>query len=409
MHAQIFKSLKVSVMAVAATVFVTACGEDAGNSGSGDSRNPVAVTDEIELANGEEVVCNRKMDGTVAVTADAGYFKCKDGEWVKIKKLEALKADEILGEETEDDLDDDNDSDKDDVVPGSSSRVTPSGAEGASSSMTKSSSSRRSGIFDDEDDGDGRPSAGSKSSSSTEPKSSSETKSSSSGEVDDDEDYDEPDISEEQNTPITGCECSAESAYVDMNGDVPVEASWTVSGCQSDAPIISYLWDGTAGTENYVRTYTKKGNVSPKLVVKNSDNSSMVVACPAVKVLDSMAPDYLIEVVGNQLNTLDRIEVPSGACVQISGTWTMEGWTPSPRFHCDMTCRGECSMKLQYGTETTSLTGTYNVLGYIPLEPFPEIFDYTVCVEFQNYEETYLHEEKKDVTSESVARCYLGT
>ncbi len=155
MNAQIIKSLKVSVMAVAATAFVTACGEDASNSGSGDSQNPVAVTDEIELANGEEVVCNRKMEGTVAVTADAGYFKCKDGEWVKIKKLEALKADSILGEETEDGLDDDNDSDKDEVVPGSSSRVTPSSAEGSSSSMTKSSSSRRSGIFDDEDDGDG--------------------------------------------------------------------------------------------------------------------------------------------------------------------------------------------------------------------------------------------------------------
>ncbi len=125
-------------MALAA--LFSACGDDSGsNSSRGEDPSPEVA--ELELANGKAVVCDDDMDGVVAITADDGYRKCVDGEWIKIKKFEAMKADKIIGQLEDDDDNDDDDDDADTE---------------SSSSQKQSSSSKKSSILDeDDDDNDG--------------------------------------------------------------------------------------------------------------------------------------------------------------------------------------------------------------------------------------------------------------
>ncbi len=157
------KKFLTVVAGFAVAALFSACGDDSG-SNSSRHEGPSPEVAELELANGKAVVCDDDMEGVVAITADDGYRKCVDGEWIKIKKFEAMKADKIIGQLDDDDNDgddddadtessssqkqsssskkpsildddgDDNDGDDDDVIPSSSSSVIPSDSEGSSSS-----------------------------------------------------------------------------------------------------------------------------------------------------------------------------------------------------------------------------------------------------------------------------------
>ena len=83
-------------MLAAVGMVMVGCGGDSGNGNSGEHNDTIS-NDVQKLPNGEEVVCDDKMEGAVVKTADDGYYKCANGDWVKISESEALKADFILG------------------------------------------------------------------------------------------------------------------------------------------------------------------------------------------------------------------------------------------------------------------------------------------------------------------------
>lgn len=93
--------------------------------------------------------------------------------------------------------------------------------------------------------------------------------------------------------PLTGCTCEASEPTPDVgNGDVTV--TWTVSGCHALADISSYEWTGvTSTTSSATKTFTEKGQTaSPTVKVTTAENTSVTLTCPAVKAVDSKAPDY---------------------------------------------------------------------------------------------------------------------
>ncbi len=104
--------------------------------------------------------------------------------------------------------------------------------------------------------------------------------------------------------PITGCECTAGSASIDYLENP--NASWSVSGCSTGAGLaISYEWDGVAGEATYTKVFEDANpGYTPKLIVRNNDNSMLEVSCPAVKV--TKGPEYVIDKTA-------KIEVSAGA------------------------------------------------------------------------------------------------
>jgi len=134
MKSKILKIAFGCACALGMSVFVACGAESSGHSTKADDESSDVA--DLELADGKAVVCDDDMEGVVAITKDDGYRKCEDGEWKKIKKSEALKADEIIGLVEDDD---DEDADSDDVSESSNSK-------------NGSSSSRRSSFGDDEED-----------------------------------------------------------------------------------------------------------------------------------------------------------------------------------------------------------------------------------------------------------------
>ena len=92
---------------------------------------------------------------------------------------------------------------------------------------------------------------------------------------------------------ITGCKCSTEAGSVDFTATPDV--NWSVSGCSTGAGLeLSYEWDGDAGAASYTRTFTTAIKAyAPKLIVKNSDNTMIEVACPSVKITEG--PEFEIK------------------------------------------------------------------------------------------------------------------
>ena len=91
---------------------------------------------------------------------------------------------------------------------------------------------------------------------------------------------------------ITGCKCSTEAGSVDFTATPDV--TWSVSGCSTGTGLeLSYEWDGDAGAASYTRTFTTAIKAyAPKLMVKNSDNTMVEVACPSVKITEG--PEFEI-------------------------------------------------------------------------------------------------------------------
>ena len=92
---------------------------------------------------------------------------------------------------------------------------------------------------------------------------------------------------------ITGCKCSTEAGSVDFTATPDV--TWSVSGCSTGTGLeLSYEWDGDAGAASYTRTFTAATKAyAPKLIVKNSDNTMIEVACPSVKITEG--PEFEIK------------------------------------------------------------------------------------------------------------------
>ena len=91
---------------------------------------------------------------------------------------------------------------------------------------------------------------------------------------------------------ITGCKCSTEAKSVDFTKTPGVE--WSVTGCTTGAELeLSYEWDGAAGAATFTKTFTAATEkYSPKLYVKNNDNTMIEVECPSVKITDG--PEFEI-------------------------------------------------------------------------------------------------------------------
>jgi hypothetical protein len=87
---------------------------------------------------------------------------------------------------------------------------------------------------------------------------------------------------------ITGCECTADAAEVDING-ASATASWKVTGCTSDATITGYAWStGVTGSDNTgSMTVSAKGDQTPTVTVSNAEGTKLDVTCATVKVKDS--------------------------------------------------------------------------------------------------------------------------
>ena len=92
---------------------------------------------------------------------------------------------------------------------------------------------------------------------------------------------------------ITGCKCSTEAGSVDFTATPDV--TWSVSGCSTGTGLeLSYEWDGDAGAASYTRTFSAATKAyAPKLIVKNSDNTMIEVACPSVKITEG--PEFEIK------------------------------------------------------------------------------------------------------------------
>ena len=94
--------------------------------------------------------------------------------------------------------------------------------------------------------------------------------------------------------PITGCKCEGTNISPDVS--MGESAKWTVTGCTSASNIISYTWTGaTADGTGWIATapVSAKGEVvsGVSVTVSNTDNTSLVVACPDAKAIDSSVPD----------------------------------------------------------------------------------------------------------------------
>ena len=128
--------------------------------------------------------------------------------------------------------------------------------------------------------------------------------------------------------PITGCECAAGATSINYL-ETPT-ASWTVSDCATGAGLtISYEWDGVAGEAAYAKTFdAANSGYTPKLIVKNNDNSMLEVSCPAVKVTEG--PEFELK------STKDTVTFAK------AGGYAVVGNLPANWHNADLTCSLYC-------------------------------------------------------------------
>ena len=111
---------------------------------------------------------------------------------------------------------------------------------------------------------------------------------------------------------ITGCKCATEAKSVDFTATPGV--NWSVTGCSTGAGLtLSYEWDGVEGTSTtYTKNFTEAFEAySPKLLVKNNDNTMVEVTCPPVKITDG--PEFEI----TTTQKAGAIDLPKGSSVVV--------------------------------------------------------------------------------------------
>lgn len=92
--------------------------------------------------------------------------------------------------------------------------------------------------------------------------------------------------------PITGCECTTDATTIDYTAQPT--AFWTVTGCSTLSPPLTYVWDEGVISDDAVAAYvfSTAATVTPAVTVHNSDNTSIKVECPAVRATEG--PEYLV-------------------------------------------------------------------------------------------------------------------
>ena len=194
-------------------------------------------------------------------------------------------------------------------------------------------------------------------------------------------------------TPITGCKCVGTNLVPDVSRGE--DASWTVSGCTSAAKIIGYMWAGaTASTDGQTATaaVSARGDkvTGVSVVVENDDNTKVTLQCDDANAVDSSKPVYLFEISGNQIPS-QKLEVPSGACMSIRGTWEDELFNPNVSVLCEGIAGKTpgITFEMTYGDSTYNVSGNYVIDGAGGkigiLEAGPVQFD-NICVEFSGTE-----------------------
>lgn len=157
---------------------------------------------------------------------------------------------------------------------------------------------------------------------------------------------------------ITGCTCTADASTVDVASG-SATATWTVSGCTTNANITGYSWTDATGTgETATAAFTTKGQtIAPTVEVSNDDNTKETFTCASVKAVDSSAPEY-------ELAAQDtEIELPAGdvtISMKLSETWHNE-----TSGTCTFSCQG--SGEISGSVDGISFSGSYYVSTTIPI------------------------------------------
>ena len=106
--------------------------------------------------------------------------------------------------------------------------------------------------------------------------------------------------------PITGCECTTDATTIDYTAQPT--AFWTVMGCSTLSPPLTYVWDEGVVSDDAVAAYvfSTAATVTPAVTVHNSDNTSIKVECPAVRATEG--PEYVFSSNGPD----GAIKLPAG-------------------------------------------------------------------------------------------------
>lgn len=206
--------------------------------------------------------------------------------------------------------------------------------------------------------------------------------------------------------PITGCECNPTVDIIDITQNAV--ATWSVSGCKTSSMPLTYEWDADIAGDgaNGGYQFTAAGTKAPSVTVHNNDSTAVKVACGAVKATDG--PEYVLSFDGSLNASKDSI--PSGACISVSGKWSDSYNSPTAKVSCDLSCKGQCNIVVNFGNVKDSVDGTWNQTATVDLGKI-SVGDFTpsdlVCVKFTNYEVDW-QGNKTDITDKSFAKCTIG-
>ncbi|MCQ2061305.1 MAG: hypothetical protein MJY47_06930 [Fibrobacter sp.] len=188
--------------------------------------------------------------------------------------------------------------------------------------------------------------------------------------------------------PITGCSCSVDASSSDLDvADGSASITWAVSGCAaSGSTIESYTWDGGATGTSYTKKVTEKGEYSASVTVKSAEGSQKVVDCGSAKVKNSDDLQVTIEISGSSYPS--AITVPNGGCIDVVGTWSNSGYSPTPHIQCE---RDPSGIIITYGgTEIGNSVGKNQghcdskSLGTISYTEESKTFFENICVELMS-------------------------
>lgn len=131
--------------------------------------------------------------------------------------------------------------------------------------------------------------------------------------------------------PITGCECTTDATTIDYTAQST--AFWTVMGCSTLSPPLTYVWDEGVVSDDAVAAYvfSTAATVTPAVTVHNSDNTSIKVECPAVRATEG--PEYLVT------DYNERFDLPAGesnVVFDLPSGWHGFGGTEN----CTLFCTG---------------------------------------------------------------------
>jgi len=166
--------------------------------------------------------------------------------------------------------------------------------------------------------------------------------------------------------------------------------TWTVSASSTGATITGYTWTGATGTSTTATVTASAAAVgktlAPTVSVTNDDNTVQEITCGGVKVIDSSAPEYV-------LDSLASYTVAAGtysmqyACsanqyyqspINISASGTWENFTAS---YSTNEGSGSLSSNPQYNIAFADLFGSWS--GSLPTEMISITVDHAVVIKCQ--------------------------